>query len=146
VPESGCKLSPAKLSRMERVGEFSYRRLPHGSTHMNVRQVSPWRQWPSGDNRPIAVLPIDAATLSDRYGLAFVADIDDLDRYHLAAIALSDGQQAWLIRYEGDPGPGTVVLVDGAADIEAAQSALAKALGLERDAFLWAAPVPASTS
>jgi hypothetical protein len=112
---------------------------------MNFCQVRPWEHWPSGNSRPIAVLPYDVAELSELYGLTFEEGADDLDRYRLAAIELGNGQQACLTRYEGDPSPGTVVLVDSDADVADAQSLLAKALDLKRDAFLWLAPVPAST-
>ena len=91
------------------------------------------------------MLPLDIPALSDRFGLSFDEGIDDLDRYQLAAIDLGDGQQAWLTRYEGNPNPGTVALVDSGADFEHAQSLLAEALGMTRDAFLWTAPIPAST-
>lgn len=112
---------------------------------MNIRQVTPGKHWPSGDSRPIAVLPFDVPALVERFGLTFHEDGDDLDRYQFAAIELGDGQQAWLIRYEGDPGSGTVALVDSGAAVEDAQSLLAQSLGLNRDAFLWTAPIPAST-
>jgi hypothetical protein len=112
---------------------------------VRIYQVKPQKHWPSGDSRPIAVLPFDVPALADRYGLTFQEGIDDLDRFRLAAIELGNGQQAWLTRYEGDPSPGTVVLVDSDADVAEAQSLLAKALGLKRDAFLWIAPLPAST-
>ena len=111
---------------------------------MKIHQVKPQKHWPSGDSRPIAVLPFGIATLADRYGLTFEEEIDDLDHYRLAAIQLSNGQQAWLTRYESDPGPGTVVHIDRNADVEVAQSLLGKALGLKRIAFLWLAPIPAS--
>ena len=112
---------------------------------MSVRQVSPWTHWPSGDSRPIAVLPFDIPDLVERFGLAFQEGVDDLDHYQFAAIELGDGQQAWLTRYEGDPDPGIVVLVDSGSDVEHAQLLLAEALGMTRDAFPWAAPIPAST-
>jgi hypothetical protein len=48
---------------------------------MRVQQVSPWKQWRSGDSRPIAVLPFSLADLSARYGLEYEEGIDDLDRY-----------------------------------------------------------------
>ncbi len=112
---------------------------------MKVRQVNPHKHWPSGDSRPIAVLPFDVADLSARYGLTFEEGIDDLDRFRRAAIELDNDQQAWLTKYEGDRSPGIVVLVDSGNDVEEAQSLLGKALGLKRDAFLWLAPVPAST-
>lgn len=112
---------------------------------MTIHQVKPQKHWPSGDSRPIAVLPFAIADLADRYGLTFEDGVDDLDRYRLAAIELGNGQQAWLTKYEGDPGPGTVALVDSDFDVDDAQSLLGKALGLKRDAFLWLAPIPAST-
>ena len=103
---------------------------------MNIRQVSPWKHWPSGDSRPIAVLPFDIAALVERFGLTVQEGVDDLDRHQLAAIELGDGQQAWLTRYEGDPSPGTVVLVDADAEIEDTQAVLRTALDVNRDAFL----------
>lgn len=108
-----------------------------------IQQVQPWKRWPSGDSRPIAVLPFDIVELSKRYGLMFQEGIDDLDSYRLAAIRLSTGAQAWLVRHDGDPNPGTVVHADAAADVWEAQSLLLEALGIERDALLWAAPVTA---
>ena len=112
---------------------------------MKLHQVSPQMHWPSGDSRPLAVLPFTIADLSSRYGLTFDAGIDDLGRYHFAAIELGEGQQAWLTKYEGDANPGTVVLIDSDADVDDAQSLLGRALGVKRDAFLWMAPIPAST-
>jgi hypothetical protein len=56
---------------------------------------------------------------------------------------LANGEQAWLSKHDNDPNPGTVVHVDAASDIWAAQSLLLDALGLSRESLLWAAPVPA---
>ena len=110
---------------------------------MTVHQVQPWEFWPSGDSRPIAVLPFDIPDLSGRYGLTFQEGIDDLDSYHLAAIALANDEQAWLFRHDGDPNPGTVVHVDAASDTWAALSLLLDALNLDRGELLWEAPVSA---
>lgn len=110
---------------------------------MSVRQVTPWTTWPSGDSRPIAVLPYDLHELSRRFGLTYEEGTDDLDRYHMAAIELSSGAQAWIYKHDNDPNPGTMVHVDTAADIEAAISALADALGIDRSQFQWTAPLPA---
>jgi hypothetical protein len=109
---------------------------------VNVRQVEPWRQWPSGDSRPIAVLPYSLRELSRRYGLVFQEGTDDLDRFRLAAIELANGEQAWIYKYDSDLNPGTVVHVDAASDVAEAQSLLLEALGLDRDSLLWAAPTP----
>jgi len=107
---------------------------------MGIRQVIPWERWPSGDSRPIAVLPYELPELSDRYGLEYEEGIDDLDRYRLAAIELGAVGQAWVVKHEGDQNRGTVVYVDAAADIDEAQSLLVGALGIERGQLVWAAP------
>ena len=111
---------------------------------MAVHQVRPWEQWPSGDSCPIAVLPQTIAEISSTYGLTFEDDIDDLDRFRLAAIALANDQQAWLVKYDNDANPGTVVYVDARADVEKALSLLVSALGIERGDLLWLAPEPLS--
>jgi hypothetical protein len=109
---------------------------------MRVQQVSPWEQWPSGDSRPIAVLPFSLADLSARYGLEYEEGVDDLDRYYLAAVELGNGEQAWIYKHESDPNPGTVVHVDAKSDVEKAQAMLADVFGLKREDFSWAAPAP----
>ena len=45
---------------------------------MAVHQAKPWDHWPSGDSRPIAVLPLELAELSDRFGLAYLHVVDGL--------------------------------------------------------------------
>ena len=110
---------------------------------MAVRQATPWEQWPSGDSRPLAVIPFSLPDLTLRYGLTFEEGADDLDRYRFAAIALGNGQQAWLWKYENDPNPGTVVYADARADVAEAQSLLVAILGIGRNELLWSAPEPA---
>lgn len=113
---------------------------------MDVRQVVPWRHWPSGDSRPLAVLAIEPPGLADRDDQVFGEDVDDLDRYRLAAIALGDGQQAWLITHDGDPNPGTVVLVDAAADVGDSLRLVAHAFALTPELVLRTAPVLAAAA
>ncbi len=108
---------------------------------MSIRQVAPLEHWPSGDSRPVAVLALEPDALAERYGLAFAVDVDDLDRYRLAAVELDDGQQVWLLRHVGDPNPGTVVRVDARADVEAMRHALVRAFGLSPADIIWSAPV-----
>jgi hypothetical protein len=117
------------------------RRDEERSATMGVHQVTPRKTWPSGDSRPIAVLPYEPPELSQLYGLSFKDGIDDLDRYKLAAIELPNGGQAWIYKHQSDPNPGTVVHVDAASDIEDALSGIAEALGIERSQFLWTAPL-----
>ena len=106
---------------------------------MAVNQLIPWARWPSGDSRPIVVLPFEVNELASQYGLTFREAIDDLGPYHLAAIELTKGSQAWISKHDSDPNPGTVVYVDARADLTKAQSRLIKALGITRHALLWAA-------
>ena len=108
----------------------------------NLHQVEPWKQWPSGDSRPIAVLPYDLPELSARYGLEYEEGVDDLDRYRLAAIELANGEQAWISKHDGDPNPGAVVHIDARSDAAIAQSMLLAELGLNGDDLLWSAIQP----
>lgn len=108
---------------------------------MGIHQVAPWKVWPSGDSRPIAVLPFNSSELSKRYGLYWMDGIDDLGPYHLAAIELESGNQAWLVEHNDDPNPGTVVYVDAASDIAKSLLLLLKALGIKREMLLWEAPL-----
>jgi hypothetical protein len=109
---------------------------------MNVRRVTPWKHWPSGDSRPIARIALEPVELSKRYGLKYDKGVDDLDRYQLAAVELASGEQAWLSKYDHDGHAGTVVYVDAGSDVEDAQALLMDAFGIDRDAFVWLAPVP----
>jgi hypothetical protein len=106
---------------------------------MTIRQVKTIRHWPSGDGRVVAILALEPAELSERFGLAFQDGIDDLGRYRLAAIALANGSQAWMLKHDDDPNPGTEVMVDADADPDEAQSHFLNALGLDRSVLLWAA-------
>ena len=60
----------------------------------------------------------------------------DLGRYRFAAIALANGQPAWIVNSDGDANPGTLVYVDGKADVAQAEVALLAAFGLRRDELL----------
>lgn len=113
---------------------------------MPVQQVAPWDVWPSGDGQPIAVLPFDRPERTERYRLAWHEGTDDLGHYHLAAIELAKGIQAWLVSHDTDPNPGTVVYADAAADVVEAQSLLMRALGLAFQDLLWAASAQAQNS
>ena len=107
---------------------------------MPVRQVPPHQHFPSGDSRPLVVLTGEPRQLAARYGLSFEEGEDDFDAFHLAAIALADGSQAWLLKYRGDPNPGTVVYVDVAADFAHAKALLDQALELADEDILWVSP------
>jgi hypothetical protein len=97
-------------------------------------------KWPSGDGRAIAVLRVEPAELASRYGITFVESIDDLDRYSESVIRLSSGRRLLLLRYRGNPSPGTEVHADAADDPIEAQDELLAALALSADAFSWVVP------
>lgn len=108
---------------------------------MAVRQVQPHGHFPSGDRRALLEVALDPADLADRYGLSFEEELDDLDRYQRAAVALPDGSQAWLIKYRGEAGTGTTVYVDAAADPGETKRLLLRMLALAEKDLSWAGPV-----
>ena len=107
---------------------------------MPVRQVPPHQHFPSGDSRPLVVLTGEPRELAARYGLSFEESKDDFDAFQFAAIALADGSQAWLLKYRGDPNPGTVVYADASADFAHAKALLTQALELADEDILWVSP------
>jgi hypothetical protein len=105
--------------------------------HTKIQQVTPQRVWPSGDARPIAVLDLGPDDLEQRFGLTFEEGFDDLDNYRLAALALDDGSQAWLLRHQGNPEPGTVIFADAAADAIATRRLVLGILDLDDRHVTW---------
>lgn len=110
---------------------------------MHVEQVSPHERWPSGDSRVIAALAAEPDALTARYRLTFEEGADDLGYYRLAAVALADGSQVWLMWHRGNPEPGTVVHADAHADAKGTLHLLTHTLGLHERDVVWIAPVPA---
>lgn len=100
-------------------------------------QISPKTSWPTGDVKPIAILPSHPRALSLRHRLVFESRIDDLGVYQVAAIELADGQEARLVKYADDEEPGTLVFVDSAADVPATLALIARALGTRTNDLLW---------
>lgn len=107
---------------------------------MPVRQVPPWKVFPSGDYRPLLELRFNPDELEQRYGLHFVAEHDNLDLFKLAAIALSDGTQAWLTQYRGEQGMGTVISVDLGENFAWAKRAIQQAMDLQPGDITWVSP------
>ena len=107
----------------------------------HVHQVKPYRQWPSGDSLPLAVLRHSPAELSQRYGLIFDEDHDDLDSYRLAAIQLPKLGQVWLMHYRGEPEGETTAFVDAQADFRCALQALIVLLDLSSGEIAWTSPL-----
>lgn len=80
--------------------------------------------------KPIAVLRLEPAELSQRYGLTFEPDRDDLDSLLVAGIESPTGRQFGFARYEHAPSPGTELLVhEQSPDFKAE---LLEALGMLR--------------
>ncbi len=103
---------------------------------MAVRQVKPGKQFPSGEYRNLAELPFSPEELTERYGLTFEDDADDLDDYKLAAIELPDRSHAWFIKYRGDDAGGTLVRIDADANPTRAMALLEQIIGLHAADFL----------
>src|SRR5437868_2875254 len=113
---------------------------------MQVHQVRPYMQWPSGDSRPIVRLRANPAELQERYGILFEHDSDDFDEYDLAAIELPDRTQAWLMRHVGNPESGTIVYVDASVNFEQAKDFLVDMLSLSPQEITWITPFLAHRS
>jgi hypothetical protein len=107
------------------------------SVTRKVKQVAPHAFFPSGDGRAIAMLRFEPNELAQSHGLTFERGTDDFDAYQLAAVKLADGSQAWLMRYQGNPVPGTVVYAGSAVDPTEAQRLVGDALGLEISDLSW---------
>lgn len=107
---------------------------------MAVKQVAPWAMFPSGDYRSLLELRFDPDELERRYGLHFSQKIDDLDYFKLAAIALPDGSQAWLTKYRGEQGPGTVVDIDVGANFAQVKRQIESMMGLHSGDITWVSP------
>jgi len=115
---------------------------------MHIHQVQPYKQWPSGDSRPIVMLRANPAELQERYGIQFEHDMDDFDEYDLAAIELPDSTQACLqlMRHVGNPESGTIVYVDASVNFEQAKNLLVDALSLSPREITWITPLMAHRS
>ncbi len=111
---------------------------------MPAQQVRPHDHFPSGDSRALATLRFSPEELAECFELAFEEGFDGLDWFALAAIALPDGSQAWLMRHQGNPEPGTVVYVDADADLDQARAQVVQVLVLSPEDFLWVSPFVAS--
>jgi hypothetical protein len=78
--------------------------------------------------KPIAVLRLEPAEISQHCGIVFEPDRDDLDALLVAAFESETGRQFGFARYEHAPLPGTELLVhEQSPDLKAE---LLEALGL----------------
>jgi len=94
-------------------------------------------RWPSGIDKPIAVLRAEPAELSKRYGLRFTAGSDDFDEFQEAALKLRSGRPVLLYRYSRSPSPGTTVTIDDGDRAREALKEFAAAFRLEQRAITW---------
>lgn len=111
---------------------------------MQVRQVRPLDLFPSGDSRALVELRFDPEELAGRYDLVFEERFDDLDWFKLAAIALPDEMQAWLVKYRGEREPGTTVYVDAGSNPVRVKAHLFQTLDLSVVDVVWSSPVLAA--
>ena len=113
---------------------------------MAVRQVAPHDHFPSGDSCALVELRFSPEELAARYGLAFEERVDDLDCLDLAAVALDDGSQVWLLRYRGEQDSGTTAYVDAGADLPRTKALLLQSFGLGEDDIVWVSPLLTSAA
>ncbi len=104
---------------------------------MTVNHVEPYRKWPSGDARPIAVLKFSPEELSVRYGLDFERGCDDFEEYQYATLANKQIGQIWLWRYQNSPDSGTNIIVDIGVDIDLALDVVLETLDITIEDLTW---------
>ncbi len=110
------------------------------SEKLPLRQVVPNEVWPSGDGRTTMIITLNPVELSENYLLSFLDGMDDLDRYTVAAIELSEGRQAWLFRHENAPEPGCEVIADMNDDFPRVNREVISILGLSPNNIVWIHP------
>ncbi len=67
------------------------------------------------------MIALEPNELANRFGLAFAVEADDLDEYQIAAVKGELGHRLHLVRYRGNPVPGTIVYVDVDLDPESVE-------------------------
>lgn len=100
------------------------------------RQVFSGR-WPSGGDRPIAILRAGLDEMERRFGLTFSLGRDDLDEFREAALVLASGRPVQLMRYRHSPGTGTTISVDRNDSADEARRELLETFGRDGEAFSW---------
>ena len=104
--------------------------------------------WLHGDGRPIASVRYTPDELHQLNGIVFSRTYDGLDNLSFAAYSPADRPiPGWsvipallvLIRYDGDPDPGTTVYADAALSIEQAYELTQHLLGIQSHDFTWLA-------
>jgi len=101
-------------------------------------------RWPSGGDKPAAMLRESVPDLERRLGVAFSRGRDDLDAFDELPLRLESGRLALLQRYDGIESKQPTVYIDSDDDFAAALKELRDALGLGPDPFEWVTPVLAS--
>ncbi len=94
-------------------------------------------EWPTSQNRPIAVVAFEPDVFEERYGLKFAIDSDDLDSLRLAVVQLPSGNVVGLVRYDRSPEPGTMLFADEGSSPAQEQREFLEAFGLSEADLSW---------
>ncbi len=79
-----------------------------------MTKQSPVADWPEKLNDQVAMLRLEPSELSARCGVYFEPSYDGLDDL-MGAICHDEGQTFALIRYNNNPVPGTLIVLNEAA-------------------------------
>jgi hypothetical protein len=102
----------------------------------------PRRPWPSRRAETVGLLALEPNDFTDRFGVQFVDDYDNLDFYKEAMIRLPSGRLVSLVRYLRSPSPGTEIKASADDDAAAARAELLDALRLRPDVLTWTLQMP----
>lgn len=103
---------------------------------MVIEQL-PASGWPTSETRPLLQVLFSPEELTEKFGLVFVDDEDDLGPLRLAVVKGPFGT-AGLIRHTDAPFAGTVVYVDEDSDFEVAHRTVMSEFGLTNSDLGWA--------
>lgn len=103
-------------------------------------------QWPSGEEKPLAVLRESVAGLERRLGARFLPGEDDLGEFRQLGLRLGSGRLVLMSRHREEPGEGVSAYVDGADRSQEALAEFKSALGLDTEDFVWVAGGPSGSS
>lgn len=99
--------------------------------------TAPFQGWPSGNYRDLLELRITSNEISERTGLVFVRQRDDLDWGYFSHYFDDVIGPVVVIEYENMPGKTTSILVDRQIEVAAAIAQVRKTLDLSETEIAW---------
>jgi hypothetical protein len=105
----------------------------------------PLDEWPEILNDEVIMISLEPTDINRRCGIVFDISVDSLDQFE-GAVAFVDGRIFALLRYRGNPTPGTgIVVEEGTFKIDLGvdqMKPILDALGASPNDVIWVRQVP----